>query len=90
MVENKTRRKRIFYSCGEYPKCDFAVWNRPLPQAEQPCKSCGGLLVEAGRAGSKCNSCGEIFERVVPVEAAASAAPPSAEAAASPSAEAAG
>ena len=74
MVEKKTRRKRIFYSCGEYPKCDFAVWNRPLPQAEQPCKSCGGLLVEAGRGEAKCNSCGEVFERVVPAEGATATA----------------
>jgi len=63
MVEKKTRRKRLFYSCAEYPKCEFAVWNRPLPQAEQPCKSCGGLLVEASHGQARCNDCGEITQR---------------------------
>jgi DNA topoisomerase-1 len=80
MVEKKTRRKRIFYSCDQYPKCDFAVWNRPLPQAEQPCKSCGGFLVEAGRGEAKCNACGEVFERQQAAETTAATAAPSAEA----------
>jgi DNA topoisomerase-1 len=63
MVEKKTRRKRIFYSCSQYPNCDYAVWNRPLPQAEQPCKSCGGFLVEGARGESKCMGCGEVAAR---------------------------
>ena len=51
MVEKKTPRKRhLLQLRASIPKCDFAVWNRPLPQAEQPCKSCGGLLVEAAAA----------------------------------------
>ena len=63
MVEKKTRRKRIFYSCSRYPECKFAVWNRPLPQ---PCPECGGLLTDAGRGNAKCNKCGEVVE--VPTE----------------------
>jgi DNA topoisomerase I len=70
MVEKKTRRKRLFYSCDQYPKCTFAVWNRPLPQAEQPCQSCGGLLMEAAAGQSKCAKCGEVAQRVEPTAAA--------------------
>lgn len=59
MVEKKTRRKRIFYSCGTYPKCDFAVWQRPVPQ---PCPTCGGLLTLNGQKGTKCSQCEAEFE----------------------------
>jgi DNA topoisomerase I len=69
IVEKKTRRKRLFYSCSNYPACDFAAWSRPLPQAEQPCKECGGLLVEGARGQAKCNSCGATSPRVEAPEA---------------------
>jgi len=58
LVEKKTRRKRVFYSCSRYPDCRFAIWNRPVPE---PCPSCGGLLTEAGKADGNryvCLSCG--------------------------------
>ncbi len=28
MVLKKTRKGRTFYGCGNYPKCDFAVWTK--------------------------------------------------------------
>ncbi len=59
MVEKKTRRKRIFYSCGNYPKCTFGLWNRPLPH---PCPACGGLLTLNGKNGVVCTKCGEVNE----------------------------
>jgi DNA topoisomerase-1 len=62
LVEKRTRRGRTFYSCSQYPSCDFAVWQRPLPT---PCPKCGGLLVEAGRNQAKCHHCGE----TIPFEA---------------------
>ena len=60
LVEKRTRRGRLFYSCSQYPACDFASWQRPLPT---PCPKCGGLLVEAGRNEAKCNQCGVIVPR---------------------------
>jgi DNA topoisomerase I len=43
LVERKTRqKKRIFYGCNNYPTCNFAIWERPVPE---PCPSCGGLMV---------------------------------------------
>jgi DNA topoisomerase-1 len=62
LVEKKTRRKRIFYSCSRYPDCKFAVWNKPVPV---PCPSCGGLLTEAGKKdGGRyvCASCGNVLD----------------------------
>ncbi|MFC1568094.1 type I DNA topoisomerase [Candidatus Margulisiibacteriota bacterium] len=29
LVERRTRRGKIFYGCINYPKCDFATWQRP-------------------------------------------------------------
>src|SRR5947209_438392 len=43
LVERKTRRKkRVFYGCNNYPTCNFAIWERPIPDL---CPHCGGLMV---------------------------------------------
>jgi DNA topoisomerase-1 len=61
LVERKTRKgNRVFYGCSNYPKCEFAIWNQPLPQ---PCPNCGGLLTVAGKDRAKCVKCGEVVER---------------------------
>jgi DNA topoisomerase-1 len=60
LVERKTRRRRIFYGCANYPRCDFTSWSRPLPE---PCPTCRSLVVAAGRARSdgrypaRCSQC---------------------------------
>jgi DNA topoisomerase-1 len=60
MVEKRSKRGRVFYSCSRYPECEFAVWQRPLPT---PCPRCGRMLVEAGRDQAKCTGCGGSFPR---------------------------
>ena len=43
LVERKTKqKKRIFYGCSNYPTCNFALWERPVPEL---CPNCGGLMV---------------------------------------------
>jgi DNA topoisomerase-1 len=37
IVERRSKRGKIFYGCSEYPKCDFVLWNRPVPE---PCPEC--------------------------------------------------
>ena len=37
ILQRKSRKGKIFYSCGDYPKCDYALWNEPL---EKPCPQC--------------------------------------------------
>ena len=32
LMQRKSRRGKIFYSCSTYPKCDYAVWNEPLAE----------------------------------------------------------
>jgi DNA topoisomerase-1 len=43
LVERKTRqKKRIFYGCNNYPTCNFAIWEKPIPDL---CPKCNGLMV---------------------------------------------
>src|SRR5262249_54592608 len=43
LVERKTRqKKRVFYGCNNYPACNFAIWERPVPD---PCPKCSSLMV---------------------------------------------
>lgn len=44
LIEKKSRRGKTFFACNQYPKCDYATWDRPIPQ---PCPACGApFLVE--------------------------------------------
>ncbi len=48
LVERKTKqKKRIFYGCSNYPTCNFAIWEKPVPEL---CPNCNGLMV-VPRAG---------------------------------------
>ncbi|OGP14674.1 MAG: DNA topoisomerase I, partial [Deltaproteobacteria bacterium GWA2_50_8] len=38
VVEKRTRKGRNFYGCSNYPKCNFATWDKPLKQS---CPQCG-------------------------------------------------
>ena len=38
IIEKQSRRGKIFYACDQYPKCDYAQWDQPIPVA---CPSCG-------------------------------------------------
>lgn len=43
IVERKSKTKRIFYGCENYPECDFVSWDKPI---SRPCPKCSSLLVE--------------------------------------------
>jgi len=43
MMEKKSRRGKIFYSCNRYPACKYALWNQPLAKA---CPKCGFPVLE--------------------------------------------
>jgi DNA topoisomerase-1 len=44
VLERRSRRGTTFYGCGRYPKCTFAVWNKPVSRL---CPRCGATyLVE--------------------------------------------
>ena len=35
--QKRSRRGKVFYSCSRYPKCSFALWDRPIAE---PCPQC--------------------------------------------------
>ena len=38
LLRRKTRRGKLFFGCGNYPKCTFATWDEPI---NRPCPQCG-------------------------------------------------
>jgi DNA topoisomerase-1 len=54
LVERRSKKGRTFYSCANYPNCDFTSWSRPLPQ---PCPTCGGMVVVAAKNSARCTQC---------------------------------
>ena len=43
IVQRTSRRGKVFYSCNNYPKCTFALWNKPVAV---PCPKCNYPLME--------------------------------------------
>jgi DNA topoisomerase-1 len=37
LCQKQSRYRRIFYSCNKWPKCNFALWDKPL---QTPCPQC--------------------------------------------------
>ncbi len=37
ILQRKSRKGKVFYSCATYPKCNYALWNEPVAQ---PCPNC--------------------------------------------------
>lgn len=59
IVEKKTKKGRIFYGCNRWPKCDFALWDKPTGKT---CPKCNSLLVETKSGKVKCSNkeCGSL------------------------------
>ncbi len=73
IVEKRSRKGRTFYSCANYPNCDFTSWSRPLTT---PCPDCASLIVMAARGTAKCTQCewkGDVDALAEPEMAKASA-----------------
>jgi len=46
LIQRRSKRGKMFYGCSAYPKCTFALWDRPTGE---PCPKCGSLLVTKGK-----------------------------------------
>jgi DNA topoisomerase-1 len=42
LQEKRSRYGKIFYACNRYPKCKYALWDKPV---NEPCPKCGFPLV---------------------------------------------
>jgi DNA topoisomerase-1 len=54
LVERVSKKKKVFYGCSKFPRCQFAVNRRPIAQ---PCPDCGNLLVQYRGDWAKCVAC---------------------------------
>jgi len=43
IVERKSKTKRLFYGCDQYPTCEFVSWDKPI---NRTCPKCNEMLVE--------------------------------------------
>jgi DNA topoisomerase-1 len=44
LIQKISKRGKVFYSCSRYPKCTYAMWDKPVAEA---CPDCGAdFLVE--------------------------------------------
>ena len=43
VVERKSKKRRIFYGCDQYPECEFLSWDKPIARK---CPKCDSMLVE--------------------------------------------
>ncbi|NMC51534.1 DNA topoisomerase I, partial [Candidatus Kuenenbacteria bacterium] len=53
IVAKKTKSRKTFYACDQYPKCKFALWARP---SGNKCPKCGSLMINAGNNEEKCSN----------------------------------
>ena len=54
LVKRISKKKRVFYGCSKYPKCQFTVNRQPVTQ---PCPDCGKLLVQYRGDWAQCMAC---------------------------------
>jgi DNA topoisomerase-1 len=54
LVKKINKKKKVFYGCSSFPKCQFAMNRRPLAQ---PCPDCSKLLVQDRGDWAKCTAC---------------------------------
>jgi len=47
LAARRSKRGRTFYGCSAYPQCEFALWDRPVPEACPRCRA--PFLVEKSR-----------------------------------------
>jgi DNA topoisomerase I len=51
ILEKRSKKGRVFYSCANWPACEWVSWYRPLTE---PCPQCGGIQVDMGKGRVRC------------------------------------
>ncbi|MBI4842856.1 MAG: type I DNA topoisomerase [Nitrospirae bacterium] len=46
IVEKRSKRGKLFFGCGNYPKCSFATWYKPV---KKKCPKCGAEILAEKR-----------------------------------------
>lgn len=50
LLQRRSRKGKIFYSCSRYPDCDYAIWNEPIAE---PCPKCGWPILTVKETKSR-------------------------------------
>jgi len=53
ITQKRTKKNKIFFGCDQFPRCDFALWDKPTRKV---CPKCKSLLVETKRRQIKCSN----------------------------------
>lgn len=53
LAERRSKRGKVFYGCNNYPKCDFALWDKPNGEK---CELCESLMVQTYKGDVKCSN----------------------------------
>ena len=56
IVERRTRKGKPFWSCSNYPKCDFATWHKPVNEKCPQCKA-EYLVIKGKKGGGAVKAC---------------------------------
>lgn len=57
VVERRSKKRRLFYGCDQYPECDYLSWDKPVPRK---CPKCNEQLVQKKvkkDVNVQCSSC---------------------------------
>jgi DNA topoisomerase-1 len=68
LLERRSRRGKVFYGCSRYPKCRFAVWNRPVDRRCPQCDAAYLLEKTTKRYGTQLRCAREGCDFVESVE----------------------
>lgn len=53
IVQRRSKRGKVFYSCNRYPDCKNAYWDKPTGEL---CATCGAMMVQGLRGDPKCSN----------------------------------
>jgi len=53
IVERKTHKNKVFYSCENFPDCKYALWYKPTGEK---CFVCGAMLTVTPKGTQKCSN----------------------------------
>ncbi|MCP4050372.1 MAG: type I DNA topoisomerase [bacterium] len=59
LVEKKSRKGKVFYGCSNYPKCKFALWDKPVAEKCSKCNNPYLLIKKKKNSGEikYCDKC---------------------------------
>jgi len=53
IIQRRTKKGKIFYSCSKYPKCEFALWQKPTGEK---CPKCDSLITITPKGKENCSN----------------------------------